>query len=81
MYPAFIIAPGMKPRTVCFCQPIWSAISTSVAPWKDAASGGSAAPLIGKAPRSRGHCIQGRDFIERTERWYIEAGFIENFCA
>src|ERR1039457_6854934 len=29
--PAFFIAPAMKPRTVCFCQPILSMISTSVA--------------------------------------------------
>ena len=31
--PAFFIAPAMKPRTVCFCQPILSMISASVAPF------------------------------------------------
>src|ERR1019366_6913451 len=31
--PAFFIAPAMKPRTVCFCQPIFSMISASVAPF------------------------------------------------
>src|ERR1700687_1336490 len=32
-YPAFFIAPAMNPRTVCFCQPILSMISASVAPF------------------------------------------------
>ena len=31
--PAFFIAPAMNPRTVCFCQPIFSMISASVAPF------------------------------------------------
>jgi hypothetical protein len=30
---AFFIAPAMNPRTVCFCQPILSIISASVAPF------------------------------------------------
>ena len=29
MYPAFFIAPAMNPRTVCFCQPIFSMISAN----------------------------------------------------
>ena len=33
VYPAFFIAPAMNPRTVCFCQPICSMISASVAPF------------------------------------------------
>src|ERR1017187_2543260 len=33
VYPAFFIAPAMKPRTVCFCQPIFSIISAKVAPF------------------------------------------------
>src|ERR1019366_180954 len=33
VYPAFFIAPAMNPRTVCFCQPILSMISASVAPF------------------------------------------------
>ena len=33
MNPAFFIAPAMNPRTVCFCQPILSMISASVAPF------------------------------------------------
>src|ERR1035441_8785432 len=32
-YPAFFMAPAMKPRTVCFSQPIFSMISASVAPF------------------------------------------------
>jgi hypothetical protein len=32
-YPAFFIAPAMNPRTVCFCQPIFSMSSVSVAPF------------------------------------------------
>ena len=31
--PGFFIAPAMNPRTVCFCQPILSMISASVAPF------------------------------------------------
>src|ERR1035441_9686822 len=31
-YPAFFMAPAMKPRTVCFSQPIFSMISANVAP-------------------------------------------------
>src|ERR1022692_1204268 len=31
-YPAFFIAPARKPRTVCFCQPIFFITSASVAP-------------------------------------------------
>src|ERR1017187_2666220 len=31
--PAFFSAPATKPRTVCFCQPIFSIISASVAPF------------------------------------------------
>src|ERR1035441_4208192 len=27
------MAPAINPRTVCFCQPIWSMISASVAPF------------------------------------------------
>jgi hypothetical protein len=30
--PAFFIVPAMNPRTVCFCQPIFSTISERVAP-------------------------------------------------
>src|ERR1035441_10256002 len=33
VYPAFFIAPAMKPLTVCFCQPILSMISARVAPF------------------------------------------------
>src|ERR1700683_4835730 len=33
MNPAFFIAPAMNPRTVCFCQPIFSMISAKVAPF------------------------------------------------
>ena len=33
LYPAFFIAPAMNPRTVCFCQPMVSIISASVAPF------------------------------------------------
>ena len=33
VYPAFFIAPAMKPRTVCFCHAILSMISASVAPF------------------------------------------------
>src|ERR1700683_432693 len=33
MNPAFFIAPAMNPRTVCFCQPIFSVISAKVAPF------------------------------------------------
>jgi hypothetical protein len=33
VYPAFFIAPAMNPRTVCFCQPIFSTISAKVAPF------------------------------------------------
>ena len=32
VWPAFFIAPAIKPRTVCFCQPIFSMISGRVAP-------------------------------------------------
>src|ERR1017187_611529 len=31
-YPAFFIAPARKPRTVCFCQPIFFITSASMAP-------------------------------------------------
>ena len=32
VYPAFFMAPAINPRTVCRCQPIFSMISTRVAP-------------------------------------------------
>jgi hypothetical protein len=52
---AFFIAPAMKPRTVCFCQPMVFIISDSVAPFKRSpASGTRRATSTGRGePRRR----------------------------
>src|ERR1017187_1959904 len=53
VYPAFFIAPAMKPRTVCFCHPIVFMISARVAPffrWSMATTWAVLLPSRGPAP-------------------------------